>query len=386
MSLQNRCLALAAGMLGAVSQLSAQSKVAVRLTHPAGLGHVLAGKRVVIGPVSGDCSREFLDLLEPDLASHGVFVVPRAELEALLAEHHLQIGSPIDPGTAAQLAKLLGPAVMLTAGISWCDASRREALRGVGLPAPFISRVDGHFLAQVHVIDLANGREVATRTLRAEAYKENQSHSTVPEYPQQSEVKAMTLAKALAEAQHMYFPWIESRELPFMDSKECNLRAAFELLKAGDYDGALRLSRENASACKAGSKTAAGAWYNLGITLMLKRNYEDALSAFDQAQKLNSKGFVAGIIADCQRDKALADAAKPPPAYVPSAPEVPVQTGILLTNDLIVKMVQGNMAEEEIVKMIRTQPVRFALGPDDLRKLKEAGAPDAVVAAMLNKK
>jgi hypothetical protein len=119
---------------------------------------------------------------------------------------------------------------------------------------------------------------------------------------------------------------------------------------------------------------------------MLKRNYEDALSAFDQAQKLNSKGFVAGIIADCQKDKALLDAARPLPAPVPSAPESPVQTEIVLTNDFIIKLVQGNVAEEEIVKMIETQPARFALGPEDLRKLKEAGAPDAVVAAMLNKK
>jgi tetratricopeptide (TPR) repeat protein len=171
-----------------------------------------------------------------------------------------------------------------------------------------------------------------------------------------------------------------------MDSKECNLKAAFELLKAGDYDGALRLSRENASSCKAGSKVAAGAWYNLGITLMLKRNYADALSAFDQAQKLNSKGFVAEIMSDCQKDQALVDAAKPLPASVPGAPEVPVQLGIVLTNDLIVKLVRGNVAEEEIVKMVETQPARFALGREDLRKLKEAGTPDAVVAAMLARK
>lgn len=386
MSLRNRFLAVAAATLAAVSQAGAQSKVTVRLTHPAEFRHVLAGKRVVIGPFSGDCSREFLDLLRPDLVDHGVFVVPQAEVDALLAAHHLQIGSPIDPGTAAQLAKLLDPAVMLTAEISRCDARRREAMRGVGLPAPYISRVEGHFVAQVHVIDLATGKELATHTLRAEAHKENQSGTNVPEYPQQSEVKEMTLAKALAETQHLYLPWSEARELPFMDNKECNLRAAFELLKAGDYDGALRLSRENASACKGGSKIAAGAWYNLGVTLMIKRKYEDALAAFDQAQKLNRKGFVAEIAADCQKDKALIDAAKPLPAAVPSAPAVPVQLGIVLTNELIVKLVRDNMAEQEIVKMIESQPARFALGPDDLRKLKEAGTPDAVVAAMLNKK
>jgi len=63
-----------------------------------------------------------------------------------------------------------------------------------------------------------------------------------------------------------------------------------------------------------------------------------------------------------------------------------VQTGILLTNDFIVKLVEGNVAEEEILKMIASQPARFSLAPDDVLKLKQAGVSDSILAAMRGKK
>lgn len=44
------------------------------------------------------------------------------------------------------------------------------------------------------------------------------------------------------------------------------------------------------------------------------------------------------------------------------------------------------MTEEEIVKMIAAQPARIALGPEGLRQLREAGTPEAVITAMLDKK
>jgi hypothetical protein len=40
------------------------------------------------------------------------------------------------------------------------------------------------------------------------------------------------------------------------------------------------------------------------------------------------------------------------------------------------------VADEDILKMIATQPNRFALGRDDLVKLKQAGVPDVIAAAM----
>jgi hypothetical protein len=48
-------------------------------------------------------------------------------------------------------------------------------------------------------------------------------------------------------------------------------------------------------------------------------------------------------------------------------------------------LIDANVAPEEVIKMIANQPCRFSLEPADLARLKAAGAPDAVVAAMRNK-
>ena len=47
---------------------------------------------------------------------------------------------------------------------------------------------------------------------------------------------------------------------------------------------------------------------------------------------------------------------------------------------------QGNIADEDLLKMIPAEPNRSALGGDDLLKLKQAGVPDAVIAAMRKNK
>lgn len=112
---------------------------------------------MIVGPVTGDCSKEFADLLAADLAGHRVLA---AESDGL-------------------------PSVRLTADISRCDARRREPSVGSGLPAPHISRVEGRFQAEVRAVDPAGGKELAAYTLRAEAQKENRSEGGVPEYPAQ---------------------------------------------------------------------------------------------------------------------------------------------------------------------------------------------------------
>lgn len=56
-----------------------------------------------------------------------------------------------------------------------------------------------------------------------------------------------------------------------------------------------------------------------------------------------------------------------------------------LTNDSILKMVQANLAEDVIISMVRTQPAKYTVTPDQLIALKSAGVPDRVVAAMVEK-
>lgn len=64
------------------------------------------------------------------------------------------------------------------------------------------------------------------------------------------------------------------------------------------------------------------------------------------------------------------------------APEGQVRTGILFTNELVIRLVQGNVAEENIIGLIASQPSRFVLGANELLKLKQAGVSDAIIGAM----
>ncbi len=55
---------------------------------------------------------------------------------------------------------------------------------------------------------------------------------------------------------------------------------------------------------------------------------------------------------------------------------------LTITTSVIVKLIDGNVAEDEVLKMIANQPGRFSLEPADLARLKAAGVPDSVIAAM----
>ena len=68
-------------------------------------------------------------------------------------------------------------------------------------------------VAQVRAVDAASGQELASITVHGHAQKENESQSTVPEWPAVSDVKSMALHQGIADAQRLYATWIESREI-----------------------------------------------------------------------------------------------------------------------------------------------------------------------------
>jgi hypothetical protein len=57
----------------------------------------------------------------------------------------------------------------------------------------------------------------------------------------------------------------------------------------------------------------------------------------------------------------------------------------VLTNDAVSKMVKAGLGESVIISMIQSQPGKYSLSPDDLLKLKQDGASDKVLAAMVSK-
>lgn len=358
-----RCSFILLLPLIATSPAIGQKKLQVKMPHPAILGEGIAGARVILGQVTGRCAKEFSSLLGQDLLAHGIPLVAQAE-----------------PGVTA--------VVTISIDISECQALPDPPIIGSGLPATHISRTVGHFLATLHVKDWASGEELAMQSLRADPARQNESSSTQPEWPAPADLMGIARLQALGQTRRLYEPWIDAEEVSFMDDKDCNLRAEFDLFKAADYKGLLKAALANAESCHANAKTVAAAWYDLGIAYMVVQNYNHALEAFDKTGKLRDSRLVTDAVAQCQTNKSLAQAlarrvvAWEKQTQKDTQPTKPVRTGIIFTNDLVIRLVQGNVADEDILKLIATEPNRFALGDDDLLKLKQAGVPDAIVAAM----
>jgi len=286
------------------------------MPHLAILGKDLVGARVIFGQVTGRCSQEFSDLLRQDLRAHGIPLVAQAEA-----------------GVTA--------VVTISVDVSECQALPDQAIIGSGLPATHISRTEGHFLATLHVKDWWSGDELATQTLRADPSKQNESPSTQPEWPAPADLIVTARLQALGQTRRLYEPWLDTEEVQFMDDKDCNLRAEFDLFKASDYKGLLQAALSNAESCHASPKTRAAAWYNLGIAYMVVQNYDGALAAFDKTGKLRDSRMVTEAKAQCQTNKGLAQAlAWHVVAWVrqtqkDAKPAEPVRTGIIFTNDLV---------------------------------------------------
>lgn len=56
-----------------------------------------------------------------------------------------------------------------------------------------------------------------------------------------------------------------------------------------------------------------------------------------------------------------------------------------LTNESVIKMIKAGLSEDVVLSMVKTQPAKYSLGPDQLITLKSEGVPDKVVAAMVEK-
>jgi hypothetical protein len=67
-------------------------------------------------------------------------------------------------------------------------------------------------------------------------------------------------------------------------------------------------------------------------------------------------------------------------------PAAEVRTGIIFDNELVVRLVQGDVADADIIRMIGSEPNRFALAAEDLKRMRDAGVSEAIVNAMLARK
>jgi hypothetical protein len=383
---------------GQIIRMREKPQVSVHLQHAAATGVDLQGKKVAFGQIAGPCADQFSDLIAPALQAKGVEVINREHLNAVLAEHRFQVSSSVDPTTAVELGRILGPSIMIFVNVSRCGVEHKllyeDQFAG---PRVNVSRTEAHFLASVHTVDLATGGELAVQSIEANPKAEHRSTTGIPEYPSEIEAQDEAVRLAAGRVEHLYFPWTENRAISFMNGKESNLRQAYDLMKAGEYDAALKLSEQNVETCRSDPKVnhQADAWYNLGIAYMVADDYNHALDALNQANQLHSDKTTLDAIAECRTAKAGTEAVASRASE--QAQEAERQSAerqqradetakAALTNEAVVKMVKGGLSEDVIVRMIANQPGRFALTPDDLVNLKRAGVPDKVIAAMLDKK
>jgi hypothetical protein len=96
---------------------------------------------------------------------------------------------------------------------------------------------------------------------------------------------------------------------------------------------------------------------------------------------IGSKSWSAiWILCSCLASTALAQPVNPNnPGGSPTTAET---GGLVLTNDLVVKLVEAGVGDDFIIDLIKTAPSRFSVGGDDLTALGSRGVSDKVIQAM----
>lgn len=377
-------------------------QVPVTIQHPAAKPLNLAGKRLAFNVTGGTCASELEDQINSTFGNKGVNIVDRGHIDDILREQNFQAGSDVDPSKAVAIGRLLGPTLMVFVGVTRCytDPPKRLVQQNIIGPPTYISKTEAHLRASLRVVDLSTGRVLDTQPLNADSADQTSDPNGYPEAPSQADELDSVEKKAVAQVERRYFPWSEQRMVTFMNGKECNLRQAYNLLKANDLRGALQASQEGVEACKSDPKGnhEADALYDLGIMYFLAGRYDDSLKALTESQRLHNDSAVLKAMADCReaRDQAGtvareeaantdpppgAPGAQPMPQAAPAAPSKDT-----LTNSDIINMVRGGLNADLILKMIGTRPGHFSTEPQDLLSLKSAGVPDSVISAMLDKR
>ncbi|MBI1789990.1 MAG: SHOCT domain-containing protein [Acidobacteria bacterium] len=302
----------AVSLNGQILDKLTKPKVAISLRHPPGLG--LNVKRIAFGPASGECSDQLIDMITSQLVSGGMEVVDRQNLQTILAEQHFSLSSAVDRNSAIQLGRILGPTALVLVKVARCATDQNRLYEtqknnNGTVTRVNISRTRAFVRGSLQTVDLTTGQIFAAQTLDYSPTRENRSAEGLPEFPSDLDVKDEALRSAASQAVQMFVPWSEQKQLYFYNDKECNLKTAFELLKAGDVASTLRQSSENLETCKAsGSKqnNLAHAYYNLGLMFMITGDYQNARANLGEAARLRGGDIVAQTMAECQRSEALA--------------------------------------------------------------------------------
>lgn len=287
-------------------------RVTVNHQHPPRLG--LNIKRVAFGPASGQCSDEILDRMSERLLAGSVEVLDREHLRTLLAEQRLSVSEAVDPQSAVQMGKLLGPSVLIFIRISRCNSELKRTYSDTrtreGVVRTHFATTTVYLRGTLKTVDLTTGKTFVASPIDATMQRQYKSNSGVPEAPPEDEVRDSAIRSAALNASTFLIPWVEQKLVYFYDNKECNLNRAFARLKAGDIQGTVQQSEENVEACKTWPKVKdndqSHAYYNLGLAYMLVNEHAKALSNLGMAGKIKDSGIIAETLNEVTKSARLA--------------------------------------------------------------------------------
>jgi hypothetical protein len=353
-------------------------KVTVTINHPPGLG--LNVKKIAFAPISNasNCADQLLDMVGSDFVASGAEVIDRQNLEAMLAEHKFNLTEYVDPAAKARLGKMLGPAALVFVKVTRC-APEQKSLKGEvwkdrngNYHRDFMSRTSVYLKGSVRTVDLTTGRTLAAVPIDETVTRENKSRDECcPEFPSEFDVQDEAMQRGVLQAHRMFFPWSETRPLYFFDDVPCGLQTAFRMLKAGDHEGTLRQSLDNAQNCVAGPKVKEKvvwhAQYNAGLAHFILGEHAKALEYLNKAAAGGGGTIVTESAAECRRALQLAEAMRRvderPPLDVaePTAVASPAKTAAALTptDDL-----------ETRLKKLKTMYDKGLITKDDYEKKK----------------
>lgn len=374
------------------------------IQHPPLLG--LKVTKIAFGPASGECADQIVEALISDFVSNQVEVVDRQHLDAVLAEHHLTISGSVDQKSAAAIGKLLGPSALIFVKTQRC-ATQQDRLYATETRHDrqtdkdyqvrvYYARTRAFLKVSIQTVDLATGRIFAARTLDFSPEQSNESVEGYPEAPAEFDVLDMAIQSAVTDVHQMFLPWSEETSLIYYDDKDCGLKHAYALVKAGDLSGALLRSQENLEACKnipnVKPKLLGHAYYNLGMNYAMRSEYDMALANFREAAKLIPGGTVTKAITDTEKAKELAlamqqidDRASVASGQEQTAGEkaAAAEAAATLTNADIIQMTRSKLPTSIIIQKIKTSKHKFDTSADGLVKLNQAGVSEQVIVAMM---
>jgi tetratricopeptide (TPR) repeat protein len=378
--------------------------IPVTLNHPPGLG--LKVSKIAFGPASGKCADQIVETLISDFVSNQIEVVDRQNLNTILAEHNLALSGYVDQASAAAIGKILGPSALVFVKTQRCateqdrlteNETKYDNRTKKNYPVRvYVSRTRAFLKVSIQTVDLATGRIFAARALDYSPEQRNKSYDGYPEAPAEFDVLDIAIKAAVSDVHRMFLPWSEKTNLIYYDNKEYGLKEAFELLKSGDAEGAFHRSQENLEKCKSDpqvkGKVLGHAYYNLGMSYMIRNEHDKALENFREAARLQPGDIVTKAMADCQRakdlalemqqveDKAAVEAEK---EQAEGEKAARAEKASVLTNADVVQMVQSKLSDAIIIHKIKSSKSNFDTSSEALVALTKAGVSEQIVMAMM---